>query len=483
MKKKLIISIFVLLSASSLLYAFQYTYDGLDTNVYDNNRIVPARGGYMIIADGDENDGLVFMIDASGNSLWTRTYPNYLIKDAIMDQAGYFLTAVFCTDGSGEGSVAHLQTDMNGDCVWARTADEILAMPHTTIAATDSGYITAGTRYNGNDTTGTMFLEKVDSSGDCVWVRSYGESLYPATILAAADGGYVIAGASYDSYGLMMKVDSAGNSLWSWTTDNIPDTNYMFFNGMVNTGDGYMIAGNTWVDSNPTSAALYLLKADYSGNTLWTHTYDWNIYHQTWDFCGTGNNDYGFLLAGTAQPAYGSDASNVIVMQVDLQGNCRNAVSYNAMIDPADIYLWSPKIVNTTGGKYILTAGTFSTLYDDGDLFVADGSFPPLFTQPITGGESSGKNYACPQPARDSINFVYALDSDSEVTIYIYNFANRLAGKSVTNEKSGDSVTTTVDITNLPAGVYFYQITAKHIDGSVKRYSPAKFMVLKTRTP
>jgi hypothetical protein len=220
-----------------------------------------------------------------------------------------------------------------------------------------------------------------------------------------------------------------------------------------------------------------LLKAEEAGNTVWSKIYDWSASHIAFNMSSSGNiNDYGLIIAGYNSPQYNTEPYDVWAMQVDAQGNCQNIASFHDLT----YSLVQPQVLNKGSGAFLLSAITYSsTVSGDLNLFIASGSFNPLVSVPVTGGPGSGNSYACPQPASDSIKFVYALKKPAEVTIYIYNFANKLAGKNVSTEAAGDNVSTEADIRKLPAGIYFYQITAKYTDGTSERLKPGKFMVKK----
>jgi hypothetical protein len=134
---------------------------------------------------------------------------------------------------------------------------------------------------------------------------------------------------------------------------------------------------------------------------------------------------------------------------------------------------WGPS--RPLGNGDYMIAGS----YNDYDIYVNRISAKRVI--PIAPSLLPGapETYACPQPAADKIKFVYSLDKAAEVIIYIYNYMNRLVGKNVSSELPGGNVATQVDITKLPAGIYFYQVTAKYSSGGDKRYAPDKFMVKK----
>jgi len=113
------------------------------------------------------------------------------------------------------------------------------------------------------------------------WSRTFGgpNEDYGNWLIKTSDGGYLVTGviapenpASVIDYwdGLLVKTDSAGNTVWSKTFEGIGQ-DYLY--RMIQTSDqGYLLQG--WTDSyNDGNREIWLIKIDNLGNTIWSKTY------------------------------------------------------------------------------------------------------------------------------------------------------------------------------------------------------------------
>lgn len=463
----------LLLPAFSYGFTKIYEYPEFDMYVFYNSALLPDDGGYLMTGCDSYGDwGYLLKVDADGDCVWTQAHENYAIRGAVKFTGGYMFIANFYPTSEP----AFMRADATGNCVWTRTTADANTLAIAMAGTADNGFIMAGRGFGaaGED---QMYVEKLDASGNCVWARSYGTGQVPRQVINSGDGGYIICG-NTDDYGLLMKIDSAGNTVWTkstetWTTGFY----YAWIMDVASTGDGYFLAGDSYNVPYYGYDGILAVKTDLDGNVVWEKGYDWGMSHATWASAYTeGNGDYGYMLAGTVAPEDSSPLRDVFVLQLDAQGNCRNVSAHTDSV----YSLYYPRMVNAGSGNYIFSASAYYSSTDH-YFYLKSGSLLPVVSAPVPGrqDEAGKSNYAFPQPASSLIKFVYPLDTPADVTIYIYNFANRLVGENSSSETADNNVTTAVDVTKLPAGVYSYQIIAKHADGKITRFTPQRFMVKK----
>jgi hypothetical protein len=123
------------------------------------------------------------------------------------------------TTSFGSGHQVYLiKTNASGDTLWTRTYggtvhDEGYSVQQTS----DTGYIVAGVA-NSFGPTYDVYLIKTNASGDTLWTRTYGGTVWDGaySVRQTSDGGYIIAGAT-NSFGngyqvYLIKTDSLGRS-------------------------------------------------------------------------------------------------------------------------------------------------------------------------------------------------------------------------------------------------------------------------------
>jgi hypothetical protein len=162
--------------------------------------------------------------NASGDTVWTRTFGGLYSDQAgsVWQTAdgGYIIAGSTYSFGSGApsyGDVYLIRTDASGDTLWTRTyGGESYDEGYSVQPTVDSGYIVAGYADVGSGNY-DVFLVKADAQGDTVRTRTYGGSGAECanSVIQTADGGFVVAGYTY-SFGAgnqdvyLVKTDSLG---------------------------------------------------------------------------------------------------------------------------------------------------------------------------------------------------------------------------------------------------------------------------------
>jgi hypothetical protein len=163
-------------------------------------------GGYIIAGYTESfgagaTDVYLLKTDSSGDTLWTRTYGgdqrDYGWEVVVTPDGGFAVAAHTASFGAGRDDVYLVKTDASGDSLWTRTyggslLDHGFSLQHTS----DGGYVVAG--YTNSFGAGgyDLYVVKTDANGDILWTRTYGGSGYDyaRSVRQTTDGGYIVAG-------------------------------------------------------------------------------------------------------------------------------------------------------------------------------------------------------------------------------------------------------------------------------------------------
>ena len=171
-----------------------------------------------------------------------------------------------------------LKLDANGDMLWSKTygsgAEECYGGKQTS----DGGYIMVGRTYIESKTSYFVYVVRTDSLGNTLWEKYYGSSSSNEGvkgIVETTDGGFVMAGwIEYENFEydmLLIKINAEGDSLWSHTYSS---PGYDAVGSVIETLDGGLITtGVTMRSAADSDPHLLLMKADATGNLIWTRTY------------------------------------------------------------------------------------------------------------------------------------------------------------------------------------------------------------------
>jgi hypothetical protein len=220
-------------------------------------------GGYIIAGNTDSygtGGDNVYLIktNAQGDTLWTRTYggedQDEAYSVAQTSDGGYIIAGKTHSFGAGGEDVYLLRIDASGDTLWTRTfghsgSDDVGSSVQQT---TDGGFIIAGYRSAYDPVFVDVYVIRTDASGDTLWTRMYGGADWDFdrgdAVQQTADGGYIIAGTTH-SFGAggddvyLLKTDASGDTLWTRTFGG-PDRDWGASVQQTSDG-GYIVTGYT----------------------------------------------------------------------------------------------------------------------------------------------------------------------------------------------------------------------------------------------
>lgn len=179
--------------------------------------------GWTITNDTTWTDVLLLKTNASGDSLWSRTFGGEggeagLSVQQTSDQ-GYIIVGGTNSYGAGDMDIWLIKTDAAGDTIWTKTfGGKGYDVGNSIWQTTDGGYIITGRNGRTGPGEADLWIIKTDALGETVWTRTYGGPYEDIgwSVQQTSDGGYIVAGhtRSFGSGFLDMwiiKTDEEGN--------------------------------------------------------------------------------------------------------------------------------------------------------------------------------------------------------------------------------------------------------------------------------
>ncbi|MBK5285877.1 MAG: T9SS type A sorting domain-containing protein [Bacteroidia bacterium] len=320
-----------------------------------------ADGGFILAGSTESfgaggSDVYLIRIDTTGNPLWTKTFGGtgneYCYSVQQTADGGFIITGSTNSFGAGGSDVYLIKTDTNGNPLWTKTFDAIgNGAGQCVQQTTDGGFIITGSCGAGGS---DVYLIKTDTTGNPLWTKTFGGTGNDNSfsVQQTADGGFIIAGhtqsfgaGSYDVY--LIRTDATGNSLWTKTFGGT--SNDAGYSVQQTSNGGYIIAGFT-TSFGTGSFDVYLIRTDANGNSMWTKTFGGAGYdlgsavHQT--------ADGGYIITGQTE-SFGSGNEDVYLIKTDSAGNsgCNEG-------NPATIAT-TPPTVNGSPGTQVSSGGVF----------------------------------------------------------------------------------------------------------------------------
>ena len=348
-----------------------------------------------------------------------------------------------------------IKTDSSGDTLWTKTYGGSNSDGGSSVQQTnDSGYIITGY------TDGDVYLIKTDSSGDTLWTKTYGAENGDdgLSVEQTSDGGYIITGhANAVAFSVhevfLIKTDSSGDTLW---TKIFTESSNSGGNSVQQTSDGgYIITGGTdFFGAGSNDVDVFLIKTDSSGDTLWTKTYGGNS--SDVGFSVQQTNDGGYIITGSTY-SFGAGLSAVWVIKTDENGN----TLWTRTVGEAGND-WGHSVQQTTDGGYIVCGTTEPFGVGSGDIWLIklEADSPSVVDNEIRIVDSYSLEQNYPNPFNPSTKINYQIPELSFVTLKVYDVLGSKVATLVNKGQPQGNYEIEFDATALPSGIYFYQLRA-----------------------
>ncbi len=164
----------------------------------------------------------------------------------------------------------------------------------------DGGYIISGEKWIGTVNPSAAYLEKIDSNGVFQWAKIFNRNRMDAFFDVEQVGnayysvGFTDSIVVNGSFGLIVKTDLSGNTIWSKGLSNPINR----VKSILKDGDSLIISGTT------RNKKPYLCKLDTNGNINWVKVYHFD--QETYQVNMIRSRDGGFVISG----AYGTERTS-----------------------------------------------------------------------------------------------------------------------------------------------------------------------------
>lgn len=283
--------------------------------------------GYTESFGNSSPDVWLIKTDSLGDTLWTRSFGGY-DDDCGCDVAqtidsGYVIIGYTRSIGAGDYDIWLLCTNALGDTVWTKTFGSIYKdYGYSIKQLSDGGFIIAGAMFTPIAGGNNYCLIRTDPFGNALWTKMYHNegSDYAHCVLATSDNGFAAIGYTDIEGGCsravwLIKTDNFGDTLWTKIYNPYVDWE-MAYAGDYTQDEGYIITGVTYASGNRFD--LFLLRTDANGDTLWRRLF--GDPDMQYGYSVTQTHDGGFIAVGNTRPVSGG-SSDFYTVKTDGAGN------------------------------------------------------------------------------------------------------------------------------------------------------------------
>jgi hypothetical protein len=436
------------------------------------------------------------------------------------NDSGYIITGSTIVPASGRADDVYLvKTNSNGDTIWTKafggtSYDGGLSVQQTS----DNGFIVVGYLSQ----LQIIYLLKTDSIGRFMWSKEYNMGYHGSatSVKELPNGQYIVAGFCSDTCGIVMKINSVGDTIWTRKlctgyqyfsdVEIVNDSEYVVvgrkamhtviykfdINGemqwekidsssfasvarsVAKTSDnGFIVVGYTSTCEADSCYDIYLSKYSTNGNVEWKKVIGVpNVYEEGMSVEQTV--DGGYFIAGTKRTTYNS---RVCIIKTDNMGDTLWTRLYGSQAD--NNYTNAHSAQQTFDGGYIIT-GTirYSNPNAGTDVYLLkvneNGLLPVVENQENLPLQFSlSQNY--PNPFNPITVISFSLPVTSNATVKVYNILGQEVATLINNkELHVGNHEVEFDASKLSSGLYFYKLTAHQGESSTGEFSQVKRMIL-----
>ncbi|NQV03393.1 MAG: T9SS type A sorting domain-containing protein [Bacteroidia bacterium] len=293
--------------------------------------VITSDNGYLVCGtyldpNKAHSDIWLVRLNADGDTLWTRH--NYSTTNAaaysvqLTSSDGFIITGTR-EDATGTGHMFLLETDADGDQLWAQDYPFWSTSGGNAVVTTnDDGFLICGyidiynPSWNRN-----LGMVKANNQGDTLWTRQFGGSAYEMgwSVCESASGGYLAAGYT-TGFGAITGdayiVKTTDQGVMEWQT-HFGKTGLDIVYDITNTDDLSYIATGISGEQGSEFQEAWLFKMDQSGDTIWSHSY--GGYRKSYGYSVMQTTDAGYVFCGSTN-ASGTNVYDVMLVKTTSDG-------------------------------------------------------------------------------------------------------------------------------------------------------------------
>lgn len=431
--------------------------EGICIKQTDDEGFIIAGNTYSFGAGS--SDFWLLRLDENYDTIWTETYGRNdidLIQSICETYDQSIIIAGQTKSIYGDYDAWILKLNESGNIIWNNTYggneyNSAISVQQTT----DSAFIVAGLKDSLEVGILSMWLLKLNESGDTIWTKSYEGT--PYSIQQTLEGGYIVAGMKkistlvYNAF--ILKLDQNGDTVW---TKTISDNDFSRAYSVQQTNDnGYIIAGEIEVSEYNTD--MWILKLDTNGDKEWERNFEDTLVGEVaYSICQTYDN--GYIVGGTKYSGIGKkngktkekyNINDLMILKLDQNGD----KEWEFILDNSDRDEVN-SILQLTNGNYIATGTTNNDLWIITIIENQNG----LPTTPTIESFSISQNYPNPFSLETNINYSIPEDYNEWVVIKLYNSNGCIVKELLNRKHSGGNYCLSFNASLLPSGIYFYKI-------------------------
>jgi len=326
----------------------------------------------------------------------------------------------------------------------------------------DAGYIYVAGRTELLSGNSGFLLMKYDSSGDTIWTRTYGDTLYDCVINAIttdASCNIYLTGYSrvtlYITYFITIKYDSGGNLQWAKTMSPTGSSFGQGFAVSVDKASNVYVAGNC--NRSGSFSDFVTTKYNSNGDSVWAKFYN-----------GTANNnDYLYdMVMDSLSNIYITGGTyefiggwNCVTIMYDSSGLQKAIQKFDGNANGEDEGF--AVALDKWNNVYVAGRTTDSVHYFDYLIIKYGENLVNVKESPSPSPVEYKLHQNYPNPFNPTTTIKFDLPKASFVSLKVYNVLGQEVATLVNEKRETGSYEVKFNASTLSSGIYFYRLCAE----------------------
>lgn len=155
-----------------------------------------------------------------------------------------------------------------------------------------------------------------------------GQSIKASDIAKTTDGGFIVVGGTLSNNGLIMKINSNGNPLWSRTFQT--SSSFMNFFEITNTHDSCFVIGGKIFNDESNTWDIFLIKINDQNQFLWINNFTMDYDNECYLTSVIETSDTGYIITGYTHEPDQFPRNQILVIKTNSDGDFEWSKKYSA---------------------------------------------------------------------------------------------------------------------------------------------------------
>jgi len=423
-------------------------------------------GDFTIVGKLGFDDTFVLRVDKNGIYKWVKKYHSFNpvgyysieAKAINTEDDGIAITGMWALPNANKGTIYLLKLNSDGEVQWANILEtQQRTIGYDLVENANNELIVVGSTMNEWSDINRIYGAKFSAQGQNIWSKDFGIGNLPSISLTSQDE-YIISAVGQDTLGFIFRINDQGGVEWGKKLSAL--NQYVHIKQSIKSKNYRLVYGGYALDPKEGSLAStsrgVVCELSGGGDVIWAKKYGVVDFNSGFNVKFTDAYmriavapDGGYILTGNDEYFYKGE---MYMIKTDSKGE--------AGCNSLDDLTFKTSDLTINSGNSVLTSPIIITTLVDTFTLVSSSVEVNTVCATVSANEiASNENIRLfPNPANDFVTISTADSKNINLTLKVFNTLGIQCGVYQFYHSNVSSI----DISSLPQGQYFYELTEEH---------------------